>query len=150
MALDNTDKKILNELQFDFPLAEKPYAEIGQKTGLTEDEVIRRVEKLKQDNVIRRIGPTFEGTKLGYVNTLVALKVTPEGLDNVGNYISSFAEVTHNYSREGDYNLWFTLTCANLARMEAILSEIKNIPDCQELHSLPALKKFKINARFEL
>lgn len=149
MNIDPIDKKILNELQFNFPMVERPYEEIGQRVGLSEAETIKRVASLKENKIIRRIGPTFEGSKLGYVNTLVAMKVPEAELDKAGEFVAGYDEVTHDYSRDNEYNIWFTLTCANQSRLEAIISEIKR-NGYTNLYSLPALKKFKINARFEL
>jgi DNA-binding Lrp family transcriptional regulator len=148
--LSPVDKKLLNELQFNFPLIAAPYAEIAARIGLSEEETLRRVEKLKKNKLIRRIGPTFEAGKLGYVNTLVAMKVPAAELDRAGDLVSRYEEVTHNYAREGEYNLWFTLTSANGERERSIISEIKSSLGCQNIHSLPTLKKFKINARFTL
>ncbi|OGB90468.1 hypothetical protein A2625_00780 [candidate division WOR-1 bacterium RIFCSPHIGHO2_01_FULL_53_15] len=148
--MDATDKKLLNELQFNFPIDERPYLEIAERIGLSEAETIERIKVLKESNVIRRIGPTFEGSKLGYVNTLVAMKIPPKKLDEIGALVSRYDEVTHNYAREHEYNLWFTLTCENKARLDQIASEIKTKSGIGEIYLLPMTKKFKINARFEL
>lgn len=148
--INEIDKKILNELQFDFPIVGKPFKEIADRIGISENDVIARVSSLKKENIIRRIGPTFEGSKLGYAATLVAVKAQEEKLDEIGGYVAGFEEVTHDYSRENEFNLWFTLTCKSVGRMDEIISQIKKKYGDICVYILPAVKKFKINARFEL
>ena len=150
LKLEQIDKKLLNELQFNFPITANPFAVIGERLGIAEAEILRRIRLLKEQGIIRRIGPTFEGSKLGYVNALVAMRVSPERLDQAGEFVSHYNEVTHNYARDHVYNLWFTLTCESQARMDEIIKEIKGNNGCSDLEILPAGKKFKINARFEL
>ena len=148
--MDALDKKIVNELQFNFPITVQPFAVIGERLGLAEAEVLKRIRAMKEQGIIRRIGPTFEGSKLGYVNALAAMRVPPELLDQAGEFISHYNEVTHDYARAHSYNLWFTLTCENQARLNEIIGEIRSNNGHYDLQLLPAGKKFKINARFEL
>ncbi|MBI5700490.1 Lrp/AsnC family transcriptional regulator [Candidatus Saganbacteria bacterium] len=148
--IDQIDKNILNELQFNFPIVEKPFKEIADRIGISEDEVLTRVSDLKKDYIIRRIGPTFEGSKLGYVNALVAAKAPEDKLDEIGQYVAGFEEVTHDYSRDHEFNLWFTLTCKSVERMDEIIAQIEKKYGDICVFLLPATKKFKINARFEL
>lgn len=148
--MGQTDKQILNELQFNFPITEKPFLEIANRIGISQEEILKRIKDLKDNKIIRRIGPTFEGSKLGYVNTLIAMKVPESKLDEIGQFVSSYDEVTHDYSRDNEYNLWFTLTCKDDQRLNEILSEIKERTGQNAIFSLPAVRKFKINARFKL
>ena len=147
--VDNIDRQLLNIVQTDFPIARRPYEALGSRLGISEQEALGRVRALAESGVIRKIGPSFDSKKLGHVSTLVAARVPKERLDEVAGIVSSFPEVTHNYGREFEYNLWFTLICKNEARLEAVLEAIKSKTGVSDMRSLPALRAFKIRVEFE-
>jgi DNA-binding Lrp family transcriptional regulator len=146
--MDEVDKKLLNAIQGTLPVVAEPYREVGERLGLSEDEVITRLSKLKEEGIIRRIGPTFETRRLGYSSTLVAMRVPEERLDEVGEHIAKYDEVTHNYSRSHYYNLWFTLTTESPKHLDALLERVKEETGTNEVFNLPCLHLFKINAKF--
>ncbi|MFQ6097595.1 MAG: AsnC family transcriptional regulator [Armatimonadota bacterium] len=148
--MDETDRQLLDLLQDQFPLVERPYRELGRRLGLSEDEVIRRVAELKRANVVRRIGATFEPRRLGYVSTLVACRVPEDRVDDFARVVSEYPEVTHNYEREHDYNVWFTVIAPSGERLNEIIENIKRETGVSELHSLPAVRVHKINVTFDL
>jgi siroheme decarboxylase len=147
--MDDIDRSILNTIQSDFPLEPRPYAVLGQKLGISEGEALGRVRGLQESGVIRKIGASFDTRRLGHVSCLVAAKVPPGRLDEVAKMVSGFPEVTHNYGRKADYNLWFTLVCENDARVDALLEHFKSATGVSEMHKLPAEKMFKIKVEFE-
>lgn len=147
--MDDLDRKILALIQHDFPLVSRPYALIGEKVGCSEEEAFRRVVAMKRAGIIRRIGGNFDSRKLGYVSTLVGIRVPEENLDRVAALVNSYPEVTHNYQREGPVNLWFTLVAESSAQLERILHEIQSRTAQAEMISLPAEKVFKLKVHFE-
>jgi DNA-binding Lrp family transcriptional regulator len=147
--MDQTDRQLLNIAQSDFPVSPRPYEALGERLGISEEEALRRVRALVESGVIRRIGPSFDSSKLGHVSTLVAATVPKERLEEVAGIVSSFPEVTHNYGREFDYNLWFTLICESESRLQTVLEEIKSRTAISDMRSLPAERTFKIRVEFE-
>ncbi|MDK2821239.1 MAG: siroheme decarboxylase [Clostridia bacterium] len=145
--LDKVDLSLLNIIQEDFPLTKEPYAELGQRLELTENEVMERIAKLKKDGIIRRIGAFFNSRKIGYVSTLCAIKVPEESLEKVTNIVNSFSGVTHNYLREDEYNMWFTLIGPCRENLEKILAEIEAKTNLK-IMELPAEQTFKIRVNF--
>jgi siroheme decarboxylase len=148
--MDEIDKKILNILQKEFPLAEQPFLVVAGKCGISEEEVLRRVQKMKDDGIIRRIGAVFAGDKLGRVSTLCAARVPDEKLKNFVSAVNLFSGVTHNYLRNHEYNVWFTVNAAARSEIDAFLAQLKEKTGVADILDMQAVKTFKINATFEL
>lgn len=150
MKLDETDRQLLNLVQVRFPVVPEPYRELAQKLRISEAEVLERLDKLLREKIIRRLGGIFDSRKVGYCGTLCAMKVEPEKVDDVAAVVNSYPGVTHNYLREHDYNMWFTLLAESEAKLYEIIGEIRNCTGVAFLVSLPAEKIFKIRVNFEL
>ena len=148
--MDSVDKAILNEIQGEIPLSEDPYGDVGSKVGITADEVLTRVKKLKSEGIIRKIGPFFDAKKMGHKSTLCAVDVPEEKLQKTADLISSYIEVTHNYLREGSPNVWFTLIAENEEAIERILNEISEKAGVGPMRNLPARRMFKIKVDLKL
>ncbi len=148
--MDETDRKILNILQHEFPLEPEPFGRIGKMVGLSEDEVLKRITKLKDEGVIRRIGAVFDTKKLGYVATLCAARVPEEHIDNFVDVVNSYKGVTHNYRRDHSYNIWFTLIASGDDEIGKILKEIKGRTGISGILDMRATTRFKINATFDM
>lgn len=148
--LTEFDKELLNIIQTRLPLEKRPFAIVAQQLGVDETIVIERLSYLKEHGYIRRFGAFFDSAYLGYVSTLAAAKVRPEQMELVARSINEYAGVTHNYERDGEYNLWFTLLAANYEEQQDILSAIGKLPGVDCLISLPATEKFKVNVEFNL
>ncbi len=150
MKLTALDKKLLNLLQGKLQLAHRPFKLIGEELGMTENQVISRLQLLKESGYIRKIGAFFNSDELGYKGTLVALKVKSELMEDTALFVNQFPGITHNYQREGEYNLWFTLITPNERLRQDILSQIKDLPGVLDAMDLSARKKYKINVQFTL
>lgn len=148
--MDDIDRELLNVLQRDFPVTETPYADVGECIGIGEDEVLARIESLKSEGLIRRIGASFNPRKLGYTSTLAAARVPREKIDSAAEFINKYPQVTHNYERDDEFNLWFTVIARGEDEIERILDEIRSGSGAEEVIGLPATDIFKIDVKFDL
>jgi DNA-binding Lrp family transcriptional regulator len=148
--IDDIDRTLLNRIQSDFPLVQRPFAAIGEALGIAEDEVIARVQRLKQNDVIRRIGGNFVPDKVGFVSTLCAAQVPPEGIKAFAQAVNRFGGVTHNYLRDHRVNVWFTFIAPSMDEIETHLAAIRRETGVSDIYNLPATQVFKIRAQFDL
>ncbi len=148
--MDVLDRKILDIIQKEIPIEKRPFKTIGEQIGLDETEILQRINVLKEQGIIRRIGGSFDSKKVGYVSTLVAAKVPEDKLEQTATILNRYTGITHNYQRDHEYNLWFTLTASSKQRIEQLLEIIKQETGIEELVSLPALKKYKIRVYFKM
>lgn len=148
--MDHIDKAILNEIQSNFPITSRPFKEVGDKLGISEDKVIERIVKLKERGIVRRIGGNFQSNKLNFVSTLCAAKVPKEKIDMFVNTVNRYPGVTHNYLRNGKYNIWFTFIAEDMEYIEHALENISKETGIRDILNLPAVKMYKIRVDFEL
>lgn len=148
--MDKTDRLIINSIQSDFPVSKRPYKEIAKNLGLNEDEVIERIKKLRQDDVIRRIGGNFFPDKLGFLSTLCAAEVPEEKIDFFSETVNSYIGVTHNYIRKNKFNVWFTFIAQSMEEIEKSLEEIRSKTGVKNILNLPATDVYKIKAKFKV
>ncbi|MEW5909062.1 MAG: AsnC family transcriptional regulator [Thermodesulfobacteriota bacterium] len=149
VPMDDIDKAILNRIQSDFPIVARPFQVIAESIDQTEKEVIRRVSRLKELGIIRRIGGNFVPEKLGFVSTLCAAKVPSHQVEKFAQIVNRYPGVTHNYLRDNDYNIWFTFIASSTEKIESSLKEISEKSGIPEIISLPATRVFKIRAHFD-
>jgi siroheme decarboxylase len=149
-SMDNTDKAILNRIQSEFPITSYPYQVIGDDLGISEIEVIERLNRLKNLGFIRRIGGNFVPGKLGFVSTLCAARVPEEKIEQFAQIVNQFSGVTHNYQRDSRYNVWFTFIAPSREKILENLQLISRQTGIDEIIDLPATKVFKIKAQFDL
>jgi DNA-binding Lrp family transcriptional regulator len=148
--MDEIDKKILNILQKEFPLEERPFQIVAEKCGISEEETLSRIQKMKDDGIIRRIGAVFDGAKLGRISTLCAAHVPEEKIDSFVQIVNANKNVTHNYRRDNEYNIWFTVSAATAEELEGFLTEVKEKTGVTDILDMRAVRTFKINASFDL
>ena len=111
-ALDEIDKRLINALQGDFPLVAEPYREVAESLGLSETELLQRLESLLQRRVLTRFGPMFQIERAGGAFVLAAMKVPEQEFERIAVQVNAFPEVAHNYRREHALNMWFVLATA--------------------------------------
>jgi DNA-binding Lrp family transcriptional regulator len=148
IALDETDRAVLNRIQSEFPIDPRPYQVLGSQLGLTEDEAWRRVRNLRSSGVIRRVGGNFSSSRVGYASTLCAARVPEDRFDRFVEVVNRNEGVTHNYRRDHDLNVWFTFIAPTMADIEAALADITRETGVTEIYNLPALRTFKIKVDF--
>jgi siroheme decarboxylase len=148
--LDNIDKQILNDIQWAFPLADRPFLELAKKYQISEDEIIQRIKILKDTGIIRQISAIFDTRKLGYKSALVAFAVDKNKIDNVANEINKHPGVSHNYERNHEYNVWFTLAIPPDGDMKADLDKMAALDGVLKYRVLPTLKMYKIGVKLDM
>lgn len=148
--MDALDSRLLNLIQKDFPLTLRPFKDLGDKIGLSEKEVIKRIKNLKNRGFIRRMGGIFDPWSVGYKTTLVAAEVQAYYLEETAAFVSAFSEVTHNYQRNHRFNLWFTLIAPTQERIREIIDEVGNLPGVDSIMNLPSERLFKIRTYFSV
>ncbi|MCL6088096.1 MAG: AsnC family transcriptional regulator [Actinobacteria bacterium] len=148
--MDNIDRKLLNLIQDNFPVDSRPYLKLARRLGISEKDVISKINYFKKKGIIRRLGVIFDSKKLGYESTLCAIKVPKSNINEVAEIINSIPDVTHNYLRKHKYNMWFTLIAPDNEAINRIFMEIRRDTGIEDIINLPAVKVFKINAIFNV
>ncbi len=148
--MDDTDRAILNRIQSEFPLTPRPYLAIADNLGLSEDDVLNRLVRLKRSGIIRRIGGNFVPEKLGFVSTLCAASVPEDKIDAFSKVVNIYPGVTHNYQRDNEFNVWFTFIAPSMEEITENLDKISLETGVDDIINLPATKVFKIKAQFDL
>ena len=146
--LDRQDRLILNEIQRNFPITHRPFLALARRLKLREKEIVERVQRLKEVGIIRRIGASFSARAVGFTSTLCAARVPGDKIEKFVAVVNTYPGVTHNYEREGEYNIWFTLIAPSRKKIDQILGEISRKTGVKEILNLPALKTFKIAVDF--
>ena len=148
--LTTFDKSLLNLLQANIPVCSRPFEAMAKQLGTDEQTVLGRLRELKAAGYLRRIGTFFNSNSLGYQGALVALSVEPEKMQQVAEAVNSYSGATHNYEREGRFNLWFTLLTPSATQETKILTEVKRLPGVKDMICLKSNKKYKVNVQFKL
>jgi DNA-binding Lrp family transcriptional regulator len=152
IPLDEADKKLLNLMQGSFALTRRPFEHVAGLAGLPADEVMKRVQRLLDKRIIREITPIFDTRALGYQSMLVAAKVDSEHPHRAAKVINSHPGVTHNYLRNHDFNLWFTIAVEPDSKLglDGTLDVLAAETGAQSIRQLPTLKLFKIRMDLEM
>ena len=148
--IDDIDRTILNRIQSDFPMTPRPFLAIAENLGFSEKDVIRRVARLKEKGIIRRIGGNFVPEKLGFVSTLCAAKVPEDKIESFAEAVNHYPGVTHNYQRDNEFNIWFTFIAPSMEAIEENLTDISMKTGIKEIINLPSTRVYKIKAHFTL
>ncbi|MGI6227600.1 MAG: AsnC family transcriptional regulator [Peptococcales bacterium] len=147
--MDNIDKRLLTIIQKDFPVSSRPFQEIGALLGISEEETLLRMKKLKKQGIIRRLGGIMDSRKLGYKSTLCAMEVPEEKFNQVVEVVNGYIGVTHNYLRRHKYNIWFTLITPSEQHLQKTLKEIEEKTGVK-VYNVPTLRLFKIKVNFHV
>jgi siroheme decarboxylase len=152
LPMDELDRAILNALQYEFPLSERPYDVLAERLGINAGTLWQRVQAMLEGGIIRRLGASLDSKRLGFSSTLAAVRVGPELVDRAAAIIARYAEVTHSYLRDHEFNIWFTIIAPDTDRIETILEgigrELSLSPS--DILNLPMRRQFKLDARFSV
>jgi len=152
VALDEPDKQLLDIMQSKFPLEPRPYARVAELAEMPEEEVLERVRRLLAERIIRQVTPIYDTRAFGYGSMLVAAKVDPEFPHRAAEVINAHPGVSHNYLRNHEFNLWFTLAVEEDSRLglDGTLDLLQSLTAAESIRKLPTLKLFKIRMDLEM
>ncbi len=140
--MDDIDRLIINQLQGGFPVCESPYQAVASQLGLTEAELLTRINDLLESGLLSRFGPMYHAEQMGGALTLAALKVPEQQFEQVADMVNAFPEVAHNYARSHELNMWFVIATE---KSDAVAGVIKAI---EEKTGLPVYNMPKLNEYF--
>ena len=149
-ALEETDAAILNRIQDDFPVCSRPFKALGDDYGIEEAEVLRRLRAAKDSGVLRQVSAIFDTNALGYKSSLVAMKVAPDRLNQAAKAVNSHPGVSHNYKRNHDFNMWFTVAVPRDGDVAWTVDRLASLAGADSARLLPTLKLFKIGVSLDL
>ena len=152
VPLDDVDRKLLNLMQGRFALVPRPYDGVARAAGLTQDETLARVQRLVDERIIREITPIYDTRALGYQSMLVAAKIDPEFPHRAADVVNAHPGVSHNYLRDHDFNLWFTIATEpdSPLGLQGTLEVLQRETGAESIRQLPTLKLFKIRMDLEM
>jgi DNA-binding Lrp family transcriptional regulator len=152
VALDDLDRRLLNLMQGSFPLQPEPYAAVAAAAECSEQEVLTRVNRLLEERIIRQVTPIYDTRALGYSSMLVAAKVDPEHPWAAAKIINSHPGVSHNYLRNHEFNMWFTIAVERDSKLglDGTLDVLAALTGAESIRQLPTLKLFKIRMDLEM
>ena len=152
VPLDDLDKRLLNLMQGSFPLEPRPFLRVAELAEVSEDEVLRRVDRLIGDRIIRQVTPIFDTRVLGYSSMLVAAKVDAENPHRAAKIVNSHPGVSHNYLRNHDFNMWFTIATEPGSKLgiDGTLDVLQELTGAESIRQLPTIKLFKIRMDLEM
>jgi len=145
------ENELLYEMQNAFPMIQRPFEAVAQKLGTSEEEVLTIVQKLKNEKIIRQTSAIFDTKRLGYTSSLVAFKVDEDKVDQAADIINQHPGVSHNYLRNHEYNIWFTMAVAPDSKLglEKTIEILKEQTGAEDAITLPTLKMFKISVKMD-
>lgn len=141
--------EILSRIQKKFPLVARPFEVIADELGMSEDEVLAILQEQKKANIVRQTSAIFDTKRLGYVSSLVAFKIAPQKISDAVKIINSHPGISHNYERNHDFNIWFTLAVAPNSKLglQKTVELLAVLTKADDFIILPTLKLFKINVK---
>lgn len=148
--MDKIDRRLMNLVQSSFPLTPRPFKALGNELGIAEEAVLQRLERFKAEGLVRQISAIFDTRSLGYQSTLVAMKIPSERLDEAAHVINEHPGVSHNYSRNHAFNLWFTIAVPPESSLESTVDRLHILASAQSTRLLPALRLFKIGVHLDM
>lgn len=148
--MDGLDREILNEIQWTFPLVTRPYDAIASKFDTTPEDIKGRLAALKESGILRQLSAIFDTRRLGYKSSLVAMQIEPDRLEHVASQINRHPGVSHNYERNHQFNLWFTLAVPPGSDLKTEVDKFQKIDGIVKIRMLPTIQLFKIGVKLEM
>jgi DNA-binding Lrp family transcriptional regulator len=149
-SMGELDKELLNEIQWTFPLVTRPFDAIAKKFDITPEIVKEHLKNLKKTGVLRQLSAIFDTRKLGYTSSLVAMEIESDKLEYVASQINRHPGVSHNYERDHQFNLWFTLAVPPGSDLKTEIDKFNVLKGIKKVRMLPTLQLFKIGVKLDM
>jgi DNA-binding Lrp family transcriptional regulator len=146
--MDTLDKRIINHLQSGFPICESPYQKVAEQLGISESQLLERLQSLLDSGVLTRFGPLYHAEQMGGALTLAAVKTPAERFEEIAGIINAFPEVAHNYARAHDLNMWFVVATEQPQRLAEVIVEIEQQTSLQ-VYNMPKIKEYFVGLKLE-
>ncbi|HJV52420.1 MAG TPA: AsnC family transcriptional regulator [Noviherbaspirillum sp.] len=147
--MDEIDRAIINTLQGDLPICERPYLEAAQRVGIGEEELLARLSSLLERKVITRVGPLFQIERMGGAFTLAALSAPAERYEQVAELVNALPEVAHNYARDHALNMWFVLATETPEQIATVIERIERDTGC-EVFNFPKSREYFVELKLQV
>ena len=147
--MDDIDRAIINTLQGDLPICERPYLEAAQRIGISEDALLTRLTRLREDGILTRVGPLFQIEKMGGAFTLAALRVPDSEFDQVAEQVNALPEIAHNYERDHVLNMWFVIATETPEEIEQVIGRIEEKTGCA-VFNFPKLREYFVEMKLKV
>lgn len=146
--MDDIERDIINSLQGDFPITDRPYRQIAEQLGINEEQLIQHLERLLDDRTLTRFGPMYDIQKLGGSFSLCAIQVPGQRFEEVTRIVNSFPEVAHNYERDHKFNMWYVLAAESLEQIDYTNQAIEEQTGLK-VYNMPKLQEFFVGLHFQ-
>jgi len=146
---EDQENEVIRAVQHCVPFCERPFAEIASSVGVTESEVLEQLHKWSDQELLREISAILEGSALGYESALVAGRVADDRLEEVAGILNDHPTITHNYLRDHEYNLWYTIAAPVDPGIDAHVAALARTCGV-DFHPLRRTETFKIGVNFDL
>lgn len=147
--MDDIDRAIINSLQESFPICDRPYQTTADQFGISEEALIRRLQRMLEQKQLSRFGPLYNAERLGGGLSLCAMSVAEAEFERVAEQVNAFPEVAHNYARDHKLNMWFVLATETPERIDSVLAEIEEATGHQ-VYNMPKKEEFFVGLKFEV
>jgi len=144
--MDNLDRAIINRLQDGVTVTDNPYAGAARELGITEEELLARIEQLLENNILSRFGPMFNAEEMGGKFVLCAMEVPAARFEEVASVVNSYPEVAHNYERTHRLNMWFVLATETTGQLDKVIDTIERETGIH-VYQMPKLEEFYVGLR---
>jgi DNA-binding Lrp family transcriptional regulator len=148
VAIDDTDRLLLNNLQGGFPVSHRPFAEVAERLGLDEDDVIARIRRMVESGALSRFGTILNAPQLGGERTLAAMHVPPARFEEVADFVNGLDTISHNYERAHHFNMWFVISSEDEADIQRTIDEIERHTGLKVIN-LPTLEEYFVDIKFK-
>ncbi len=146
--MDDIERKIINSLQGDFPITDRPYRQIAEQLGINEEQLMQHLKRLLEDRTLTRFGPMYDIQKLGGSFSLCAIQVPEKRFEEVTQIVNSFPEVAHNYERDHKFNMWYVLATESLEQIDSTNQAIEKQTGLR-VYNMPKLQEFFVGLHFQ-
>jgi len=149
LSMDSIDRAIINQLQDEFPICDRPFQAVAEGLGISEDDLITRIRQMLENKQLSRFGPMYHAERMGGGLSLCAMHLPEAEFDAITEQVNQFPEVAHNYARDHHFNMWFVLATETPERIEKVLQEIEQVTG-YPVYNMPKKEEFFVGLKFEL